>query len=249
LIVDKTELNMPLQLLIVEDEMLARRLAREYLVKHGDINIVAECSNGAEAVDAITRLQPDLILLDIHMPVLNGLEVLDVTGRTSGVIFTTAYDQYALKAFDLHAIDYLLKPFSQERFDEAITRARKLLSEPLQQIPALLANTKLERIVVRDRGQIHMIPLADIDYIEAQDDYLKIHWQGQSILKTQSLTMLESQLDNQEFVRIHRSYLVRLSAVKCLERSSKDAQVAVLYSGTKLPVSRAGYERIKSHVF
>lgn len=241
-------MNKVLQLLIVDDEPLARALTREYLAKHTDINIIGEATNGIEAVDAINRLAPDLVLLDIFMPKLNGLEVLELTGRTKGVIFTTAYDQYALKAFDLHAVDYLLKPFSQSRFDEALARARKLLDAAPANIPELIADTKLERMVVRDRGQIHIIPLAEVDYMEAQDDYISIHWNGKSILKTQSLSALEAQLDSQEFVRIHRSVIVKLSAVKCLERVSKDAQVAVLHSGAKLPVSRAGYERLKAFV-
>lgn len=241
-------MNKILQLLIVDDEPLARALTREYLAKHTDINIIGEAADGLAAVEAINRLAPDLILLDIFMPKLNGLEVLELTGRTSGVIFTTAYDQYALKAFDLHAVDYLLKPFSQARFDEAIARARKLLDVPPANIPELIADTKLERIVVRDRGQIHIVPLSEVDYVEAQDDYISIHWNGKSILKTQSLSSLEAQLDEQEFVRIHRSVIVKLSVVKCLERISKDAQVAVLHSGVKLPVSRAGYERLKVFV-
>ena len=239
-----------LSLLIVDDEALARRLSREYLKKYNDIKIVGECDNGLDAIEAINTLNPDLILLDILMPKLTGLEVLALTGRTHGVIFTTAYDQYALKAFDLHAVDYLLKPFSQQRFDESVVRARRLFNKELsnelhQDIPALLADTQLERIVVRDRGQVHMIPLVEIDYIEAQDDYICIHWQGKSILKTQSLSALEAQLDSQVFVRVHRSYVVRLSAVKSMERASKDAQLAVLFSGAKVPISRAGYERIK----
>lgn len=237
-----------LSVLIVDDEALARRLSREYLSKHGDLRIVGECDNGLDAIEAINTLNPDLILLDILMPKLTGLEVLALTGRTQGVIFTTAYDQYALKAFDLHAVDYLLKPFSQQRFDEAIARARKLLNESHSEIPTLLADTKLERIVVRDQGQVHIIPLAEIDYIEAQDDYICIQWQGKAILKTQSLSALEAQLDEQVFVRIHRSYIVKLSAVKSMERISKDAQLAVLFNGTKLPISRAGYERIKAFI-
>lgn len=237
-----------LQLLIVDDEPLARALTREYLTKHTDVNIIGEATNGLEAVDAINSLTPDLILLDIFMPKLNGLEVLELTGRTQGVIFTTAYDQYALKAFDMHAVDYLLKPFSQARFDEAIVRARKLLDVTPANIPELIADTKLERIVVRDRGQIHIIPVAEVEYIEAQDDYISIHWNGKSILKTQSLSALEAQLEDQEFVRIHRSIIVKLSAVKWLERVSKDVQVAVLHSGVKLPVSRAGFERLKTRV-
>lgn len=235
-----------LSVLIVDDEALARRLSREYLSKHGDIRIVGECDNGLDAIDAIYTLNPNLILLDILMPKLTGLEVLALTGRNQGVIFTTAYDQYALKAFDLHAVDYLLKPFSQQRFDDAIARARTLLNEPHSRIPTLLAETKLERIVVRDRGQVHIIPLAEIDYIEAQDDYICIRWQGKAVLKTQSLSALEAQLDEQVFVRIHRSYIVKLSAVKSMERVSKDTQLAILFNGTKLPISRAGYERIKA---
>lgn len=241
-------MNKILQLLIVDDEPLARALTREYLAKHTDISVIGEATNGLEAVEAINTLAPDLVLLDIFMPKLSGLEVLELTGRTTGVIFTTAYDQYALKAFDMHAVDYLLKPFSQARFDEAIARARKLLDAAPAKIPELIADAKLERIVVRDRGQIHIIPLAEIDYMEAQDDYISIHWNGRSILKTQSLSALEAQLDSQEFVRVHRSVIVKLSAVKCLERISKDAQVAVLHSGAKLPVSRAGYERLKVFV-
>lgn len=238
-------MNKQLQLLIVDDEPLARRLMREYLGKHADINIVGEAANGLEAVDAIHQFAPDLILLDIFMPKITGLEVLELTGRTRGVIFTTAYDQYALKAFDLHAVDYLLKPFSQARFDEAIARARKLLQVEPGNIPELLADSQVERIVVRDRGQVVIVPLVDIAYIEAQDDYISIHWNGRSILKTQSLSALEAQLDSREFVRIHRSVVVKLSAVKCLERISKDSQVALLHTGERLPVSRTGYERLK----
>ena len=237
---------MSLRLLIVDDESLARALVREYLASHSDIQIVGESTNGEAAADDIVRLQPDLILLDIHMPKLNGLEVLEITGRTEGVIFTTAYDQYALKAFELHAVDYLLKPFSQARFDEAIARAKKRLDQDHQALSALVQEIKIERILVRDRGKTHIIPLANIDYIEAEDDYIRICFQGKSILKTQSLSALETQLNNAEFIRIHRSYIVKLDAIKGLERINKDSQVVVLQSGVKLPVSRTGLERLKA---
>lgn len=239
---------MAMSLLIVDDEALARRLLREYLAAHSDIEIVGECTNGEAAVDEIYRLQPDLILLDIHMPKLNGLEVIDITGRKDGVIFTTAYDQYALRAFELHAVDYLLKPFSQARFDEAIARAKKRLVQDHHALSTLVQEIRLERILVRDRGQTHIIPLADIDYIEAEDDYIRICWQGKTILKTQSLSALEAQLNSAEFIRIHRSYIVKLSAIKGLERINKDSQVVVLQSGVKLPVSRTGLERIRLHI-
>lgn len=241
-------MNKRLQILIVDDEELARRLIREYLQAHNDIEITGECENGLEALQAITEHNPDLIFLDIQMPKLSGLEVLELTGRDSGVIFTTAYDQYALKAFDLHAVDYLLKPFSQQRFDEALAKGRKMLGLADQGLHNLLTDTrsKLERIVVRDRGQVHVIPVDQVEYVEAQDDYIQIYTAGKSHLKTQSLSELEAQLDSSKFVRIHRSYLIRLAALQGLQRAGKDAQVAVLQNGTQLPVSRAGYERLKS---
>lgn len=241
-------MNKQLQILIVDDEELARRLTREYLRSHSNINIIGECENGVEAVQAITEQNPDLIFLDIQMPKLSGLEVLELTGRNSGVIFTTAYDQYALKAFDMHAVDYLLKPFSQQRFDEALDKARKMLGQTAKELQALLAQpiTKLERILFRDRGQVHIIPVNKIDYIEAQDDYINIHSEGKAILKTQSLSDLETHLDSSQFVRIHRSYIINLSALKGIERATKDSHVAVLHSGAKLPISRSGYDRVKA---
>jgi two-component system LytT family response regulator len=239
-----------LQILIVDDEELARRLTREYLSHHNDINILGECENGLQAVQAITEHNPDLIFLDIQMPKLSGLEVLELTCRNSGVIFTTAYDQYALKAFDMHAVDYLLKPFSQQRFDEALDKARKMLGQVTPELRNLLAQpaSKLERLLIRDRGQVHIISVNKIDYIEAQDDYISIHSEGKAVLKTQSLSELETQLDSGEFVRIHRSYIIRVDALKGIERASKDSHVAVLHNGTQLPISRAGYERMKARI-
>ena len=245
-------MNKRLQVLIVDDEELARRLSLEYLRSHPDIEVIGECETGLEAVDAISKLNPDMVLLDIQMPQLSGLEVLEITGRRSGVIFTTAYDQYALKAFDLHAVDYLLKPFSQQRFDDALTKARKLLaqetSSSTQAIETLLTqqSEKLQRLLIRDRGQVHVVPLASIDYVEAQDDYILIHAAGKSYMKTQTLSELEGQLDASKFVRVHRSFLLQLNALQAIEKASKDSQVAVLKNGAQVPVSRAGHERIKA---
>ncbi len=237
----------PYRVLIVDDEELARRLTREYLRSHTDIEIIAECENGLEAVEAISTLAPDLIFLDIQMPKLNGFEVLAATGRDHGVIFTTAYDQYALKAFDRHAIDYLLKPFSQQRFDEALAKARKLVAQSQGAMQALIsdANQHAERLIVRDRGQTHVIAMSDIDYVEAQDDYVQIHFLGKSLLKTQSLSELEKQLDPEKFVRIHRSSIIRLQALQSIARPSKDSFQAILHCGVSLAISRAGYERLK----
>lgn len=236
-----------LRTLIVDDEDLARRLIREYLKTHTDIEIIGECENGLQAVDAISEQQPDLVFLDIQMPKLNGFEVLDATQRKQGVIFTTAYDQYALKAFDQHAIDYLLKPYSQQRFDEALTKARKLIAQSDEKVPALVTqqSQQSQRLVVRDRGQTFVIPFEQIDYIDAQDDYVQIHYLGKSLMKTQSLSDLEKQLHAEHFVRIHRSVIIRLSALKYLERASKDSYQAVMQCGAILPVSRSGYDRIK----
>ncbi|PRC95035.1 LytR/AlgR family response regulator transcription factor [Solimicrobium silvestre] len=234
-----------MNILIVDDELLARRLTREYLSKHTDMQIIGECENGLEAVQAISELAPDLIFLDIQMPKMSGLEVLEVTGRQSGVIFTTAFDEYALKAFDLHAVDYLLKPFSQQRFDAALNQARQLIGQKSANLINLITKSQLDRIVIRDRGQLHFISVSKIDYIEAQDDYIMIHSEGKSILKTQPLSDIEAQLDAKQFVRIHRSYLINIVNLNRIERINKDSLSAVLNNGTQIPISRAGYERIR----
>jgi len=235
-----------MNILIVDDELLARRLTREYLAKHPDIQIVGECENGFDAVEFISNKSPDLIFLDIQMPKMSGLEVLEATGRKSGVIFTTAFDQYALRAFDLHAVDYLLKPYSQDRFDEALARARQLIGQASTGLVNLLTKSPLERVVIRDRGQVHFISADKIDFIEAQDDYIMIHSEGKSILKTQTLSEIEQQLNARKFIRIHRSYLLNIAALNRIERINKDSLNAILNNGTHLPVSRSGYERIRA---
>jgi two-component system LytT family response regulator len=236
-----------LRALIVDDEDLARQIVREYLAAHADIEVAGESRNGLEAVRDIEAINPDLVFLDIQMPKLSGLEVLEATGRRSGVIFTTAYDEYAVKAFDLHAVDYLLKPFSQARFDEALAWARKLQGEPSAAVEALVAHParKLERIVVRDRGQVHVIPVAKVLYVEAQDDYVSIRTAERAFFKTQRLSALEEQLDGRRFLRVHRSWLINLDKLKGIERPTKDSQVAVMEDGAQVPVSRAGQERLK----
>ncbi|MBR7793309.1 response regulator transcription factor [Undibacterium sp. FT147W] len=249
-------MNHSLRVLIADDEELARRLIREYLRSHPDIVVISECETGTEAVDAIFAHQPDLIFLDIQMPELTGLEVLDATGRKSGIIFTTAYDQYAVKAFDLHAIDYLLKPFSQQRFDEALQKAKKLLQEdkaadssPIGIQQLITSNVQQsQRLTIRDREKVHVLTFEEIDFIEAQDDYILIHANGRTVMKTQSLSDIEEQLSSTGFVRVHRSYLLQMKALTGIERQSKDTQVAVLRSGIKIPVSRTGYERLKTRL-
>lgn len=237
-----------LQVLIVDDEPLARSLVREYLRSHADLVIAGECEHGLQAVKDIETLNPDLIFLDIQMPRLTGLEVLEATGRRSGVIFTTAYDQYALKAFDLHAVDYLLKPFSQTRFDQALAQARKTLGQSLAALQNLLvdAGQRPERILIRDRHQVHVVAVHSIEWVEAQDDYISIHSAGKTYMKTQTLAELAAQLDPTRFVRVHRSHLVNLRFLTRVQRMGADSFVAILLAGQHIPLSRAGHARLKA---
>lgn len=236
--------------LIVDDEFLARHLIREYLSHHPDIQIIGECENGADAVTAILDQQPDLVFLDMQMPLLSGLEVLAKTGRQEGVIFSTAFDEYAVAAFDKNATDYLLKPYSQERFDKAIAKARAQQQKADAAIPELLAEKQLylERLTVKDRGHTHVIPVPDITHIQAEDDYIQIHYQNTSLLKTQALSELEKQLNPADFVRIHRSILINLNFLDKLVRSPKDTYEVHLKSGVKLGVSKSGLERLKEKI-
>jgi two-component system LytT family response regulator len=233
--------------LIVDDEPLARLLVQEYLTKHEDVDVIGECDNGFDAVKLISELQPDLVFLDIQMPRLTGLEVLELTQRHHGVIFTTAFDQYALRAFDLRAVDYLLKPFAQSRFDDALEKARVSIGQESAALRDLTQpQGRLERLLVRDRNQVHVLPLDKVECVEAQDDYIRIVCQGKSHLKTQSLTDLEGRLDPALFVRVHRSWIISLAHLKNIERLAKDSFVAVMHSGQQVPISRAGHERIRA---
>jgi two-component system LytT family response regulator len=235
---------------IVDDEELARALLREYLDSVPDIEILAECANGFEAVKAISERKPDIVFLDVQMPKLDGFEVLELIDPSVAVIFVTAYDQYAMRAFDAHAVDYLLKPFALDRFEKALGRARQRLGEKMPPAAELSAAARppqqyLQRIVVKDGARVHVIPVDSLDYAEAQDDYVSLHSQGKSHLKQQTISSLESALDPERFVRIHRSIIVNLERVAKIEPYAKDSRVAVLLDGTQLPVSRAGYDRLK----
>jgi two-component system LytT family response regulator len=237
---------------IVDDEELARRLIREYLADHDDVEIVAECANGFEAVKAVTELEPDLLLLDIQMPRLDGFEVIDLVGREVSVIFVTAYDEYALRAFEVHAVDYLLKPFSPERLSEALERARaRLHTDPPSHLAELRAAARppgvyLQRVAIRDGANVHVIPASKIDYVEAQDDYISFRSEGKNLLKQQTLADIESALDPAQFVRIHRSYVLNIDRLARLELYAKDSHAAILRDGTRLPVSRSGYARLNA---
>jgi two-component system, LytTR family, response regulator len=240
-----------LRVVIVDDEPLARSVVREYIAAHPGVEVVAECANGFEAVKAVTELAPDLVFLDVQMPKLSGFEVLELVGRTVPVIFTTAYDQYALRAFEVHAVDYLLKPFSAERFTEALSRARaRIQSREAMPVDALLnearprAGVPLERVLIRDGSQVHVLPVDKIDYVEAQDDYVCFLCDGKQYLKDQTMASVEASLDPARFVRIHRSYLLNIERIVRVELYAKDSRVAILRDGRKLPVSRTGYARL-----
>ena len=241
----------PLRALIVDDEDLARHLIREYIQGHADVEIVGECDNGLDAVRQIGALSPDLVFLDIQMPRLTGLEVLELTGRRAGVIFTTAYDEHAIKAFELHAVDYLLKPFSRTRFDDALARARTLhATVHAPALDALVARrtAPLERILIRDREQVHVIPIDQVECIEAQGDYLAIHAAGKCHLKPQRISEIEEQLDPTRFLRVHRSFIISLAHLQAIERPGPDRHAARLRSGKRVPISRSGYERLRELV-
>jgi two-component system LytT family response regulator len=235
---------------IVDDEPLARQLVREYLAMDEELEIVAECANGFEAVKAVSAHDPDLLFLDIQMPKLDGFEVLSLLDRSPIVVFVTAYDEYPLRAFEVHALDYLLKPFSEERFRAVLDRVRQqmLVRErtPVAPMAAKLRTKPLQRIVVREEdGAIDVVPVSRVDYVEADDDAIVIATAGRKLRKQQPLGDLAAELDPDRFVRIHRSYLLNIERLEKLELYAKDSRVALLRDGTKLPVSRAGYVRLK----
>jgi two-component system LytT family response regulator len=242
----------PLKIAIVDDEALARAVVREYLTPLPGVEIVAECANGFEAVKAVAELQPDLLLLDVQMPKLDGFEVLELVGKDVAVIFVTAFDHYALRAFEVHAVDYLLKPFSAERMAEAIERARERMGRG-ERMPGtgLLdavrpAPGPTGRILVRDGSRVHVIPVHKIDYVQAQDDYVAFKCEGKEYLKEQTLAQVEASLDSEKFVRIHRSFLLNLDRLLRVELDARENRVAVLGDGVRLPVSRTGYQRLSA---
>ncbi|OFA04040.1 LytTR family DNA-binding domain-containing protein [Duganella sp. HH101] len=244
-----------MRIIIVDDEMLARGVVREYLAEHPDVEVVAECANGFEAVKAITELAPDLVFLDIQMPKLDGFEVAELAGAKTRYIFATAFDQYAIKAFEFHALDYLLKPFSQQRFDQALAHARADLAKgdgdggaAVQSMVREAAgrNKPLGRVLIRDGAKVHVINSDKIEVIEAQDDYVQIRSEGKSYLKNQRMAELEEQLDAGQFLRIHRSWIVNIACVDRIEQATRDSYVAILKDGAKVPVSRSGYQKIRA---
>jgi len=236
--------------IIIDDEPLARSIVKEYLAAHPQINVVQECNDGFEGVKAIMQLQPQLIFLDIQMPKINGFEMLELIDQRPAVIFTTAFDEYAIRAFETHAVDYLLKPFSKERFDRALDKffnqapVLKKNTDNLLEMPA--QSPQNERVVVKTGGKIRIIPITEIHYLEAADDYVKIFTADGNFLKNKTMGYFENSLPAQQFVRVHRSYLVNIGEVTRIDPYEKENHLALLRSGARIPVSRSGYAKLKA---
>jgi two-component system LytT family response regulator len=261
----------PITALLIDDEPLARMIVREYLESYSNITVLQECNDGFEGLKAIQQFHPDLIFLDIQMPKINGFEMLELVEDSPAVIFTTAFDEYAIRAFETHAVDYLLKPFSKERFDKSI---RKWLDrhepEPASQAApgapgasaapgvsptsgtqslldtAAESPAQQQRVVVKTAGKIKIIPIEDIHYLEASDDYVKIHTHNGAFLKNRTMGYFEKVLDPNRFVRTHRSYIINIQQVTRIDPYEKDSHLCVLSSGAQVPVSKAGYVKLRA---
>lgn len=239
-----------MKLLIIDDEPLARLIIKEYLQAYPEFELLQECGDGFEGLKAIQQHQPDLIFLDIQMPKINGFELLELVEHPPAVIFTTAFDEFAIKAFEAHAVDYLLKPFNKERFDKAIRKWQSSKAITPEQTAALLSDVpqspaQRQRIVVKTGNKIKLIPLKEIVYLEAADDYVKIHTTDGTFLKNKTMQHFEELLDPAIFIRIHRSYLVNVQQVVRIDVYEKDNHRAYLKNGEKLSISRSGYVRLK----
>jgi len=241
-----------LRVVIVDDEPLARTVVREFLKHHPGVEVVAECGNGFDAVKAVTDLSPDLMFLDVQMPKLNGFEVLELIGRQVPVIFTTAYDQYALRAFEVHAVDYLLKPFSGERFRTALARARERIARhaPDPALAGLAAELRrrpayLTRLPVRTAGRTVFVDLESVDWLEAADNYVRVHVQRREHLVRETLAALDAQLDPDRFARIHRSVIVNVARIAEVRPTSHGDAEVLLRDGARLAVSRTWRHRLQ----
>ena len=242
--------------LIIEDEVPAREILQSYLKEIPEIEVIGEAQDGFSGIKAITELKPDLIFLDIQMPKLNGFEMLELIEERPEIIFTTAYDQFALKAFELNAVDYLMKPFHKERLAEAVQKAAEKLCKnvtnkpPLSEILAKKPENSapISRIVVKKANAINIIPVDKIKYFASEDDYVMIHHTDGKALKQQTMKYYEDNLPKEQFVRVHRSYIVKISEIKKIEPYGKDNHVAILNSGERIPVSRSGFALLKGEL-
>jgi len=240
--------------IIIDDEQLARSITKSYLSKHPEIEIVAECSNGFDAIKKINEEKPDLIFLDIQMPKINGFEMLELLEDPPAIIFTTAYDQFAIKAFEVSAVDYLLKPFSEERFNEALKKSYNHIQDKFQQNSAIKNIIKqnderiefLERVVIKEGAKISILPVESIKWIEAQDDYVMINSEQGRFIKKKTMRYFENHLNENMFIRIHRSYIINADYIQHLEQKGKESYRLILKNGRELPVSKTGLTKLKN---
>jgi len=239
-----------IKVIIIEDEELGRELIRNYL-RDQNVEIIAECENGFEGIKAIQEKKPDLVFLDIQMPKLNGFEMLELLDEKPEIIFTTAYHQYAIQAFELNAIDYLLKPFSQERLLDALAKAEQRIRsgqprpEAINNVVQRPLEEIIERVVVKSNNKIHVIPVDKIRYLEAQDDYVMIYTFESKHLKQATMKYFEEHLNQKDFMRVHRSYIIRLDQVAQLEPYGKDSYIARLKNGPTVKISKSGFKNLK----
>ena len=237
--------------IIVEDEELARNLLKSFLKDAGNIDLIAECENGFEGVKTINEMKPDLVFLDIQMPKITGFELLELLDHKPHIIFATAYDQYALKAFEYNAADYLLKPYSKERLMEAIEKVAERISaegpnsDVADRVSDYPREEMLDRIVVKDRHKIHIIPVDQVRYIESMDDYVMIYTREGRHMKQKTMKYFENALDSKDFVRIHRSYIVKVEEINEIHQYEKESYIVILHDKTKLKVSKTGYKNLK----
>src|ERR1700753_855335 len=240
--------------LLIDDEPLARMVVLEYLQDFKDqIEVLGECNDGFEGLKAIQQHQPDLIFLDVQMPKINGFEMLELVENPPSVIFATAFDEYAIKAFEAHAVDYLLKPFTKDRFNKAVEKflAQAPTAQPAKQTESLLeaiatqSPAQHERIVVKTGTKVKIIPVNDVEYLEADDDYVSVHTKEGSYLKNKTMSFFEQTLDGSQFVRVHRSFIIKIQNITRIDPYEKDAHIAILKSGAKIPVSKTGYAKLK----
>jgi two-component system LytT family response regulator len=236
--------------ILIDDEPLARAIVKEYIEAFPQMNVVQECGDGFEGLKAIMQHKPKLVFLDVQMPKINGFEMLELIEEPPAVIFVTAFDEYAIKAFESHAVDYLLKPFSRERFNKAVEKFLEQTHEATQPSPSLpesfsLSPQQKQRVVVKTAGKIKIIPVDDIHYLEAADDYVRIHTKEGGFLKNRTMGYFEKSLDTNLFVRTHRSFIVNVQQITRIDPYEKESYVAILKNGTKVSVSKAGYAKLK----
>ncbi|GGH17213.1 response regulator [Sphingobacterium alkalisoli] len=242
-----------IKVIIIDDEPLARMIIRDYLEQEIDIEVITECGDGFEGAKAIQQHRPDLIFLDIQMPKLTGFEMLEIIDELPHVIFTTAFEEFAIRAFEKNAVDYLLKPINQERFSKALEKLRNIHGnqqpkQNLQQLKVDVEEEILERIVVKNGTQIKLIPVQQIIFLEAYDDYVKIHTKDGMFLKNKTMSSFEKQLDSKQFVRVHRSFIIKVDQLAKIEPMEKESYRGILLNGEKVNISKSGYARLKQTI-